>query len=1175
MKINNVYTQGLSNANPFGVKFKTASSSLQQNNGKSLWSLNNIEVPENWAQISVDILAQKYFRKSGVPTILKPVPEQGIPTWLQRHEPDLEKLNKLPHNQRYTGEISAKQVFRRLAGAWTYHGYKNNYFDTEEDALHFFNELQYILANQMAAPNSPQWFNTGLHWAYGITGGSQGHFYFDETTNKIKKSSSAYERPQPHACFIQSIQDDLVNEGGIMDLAVKEARLFKYGSGTGTNFSNLRGSGEQLSGGGKSSGLMSFLKILDVSAGAIKSGGTTRRAAKMVILDVDHPDIEEFIEWKVKEEQKVVSLVTGSIIANKTLTAIVNACQNYNGNMQDATDVNKNEELKKAIFLAKNLYVPEKYIQRTLQLIKRGNYTLQFDILNTDWTSEAYQTVSGQNSNNSVRLSNKFINSVQNNKPWQLINRTNKEVAKEVNAKAIWDKINTAAWSCADPGLQFSDTINQWHTCPNSGSINGSNPCSEYLFLDDTACNLASINLIHYRNANGSFNTDLFKHTVKLLTMVLEISVTMAQFPSESVAYLSYKFRTLGLGYANIGAYLMSIGVPYDSTQGRNITAAISSLLSGYSYFVSSQMAKEKGAFLGYKENSTEMLRVINNHLLASKGNTTDYVGLDIKPVPLNINAIADKNLATQASTVWQQTLESGKQYGYRNAQVTCIAPTGTIGLLMDCSTTGIEPDFALVKYKSLAGGGYFKIINNTVTMALEYLNYTSQQIADIVNYAVGHTNLQNAPHINTKSLTKLGFTNTQINALNENIKTAFNLNFAFSQYTLGLDFCKNVLKITDEDLLDTNFSILQFLGFTDSQIQEANDYIFGTLTIEGAPHLKEEHLPVFDCANLCGNKGTRYLSYMSHVKMLAAAQSFISGAISKTINMPASATIEDCETVAIESWNLGVKAVALYRDGSKLSQPLQSSLIADSSLQNINFLDVLLNTTIPNIFNNTSVNNKALEIAKYATTTTFRNRPESKRSGYIQKAKIAGHKIYVHTGEYKDGKLAEIFLDCYKEGASFRSIMNSFAIAVSIGLQYGVPLEEYVDAFTFTKFEPSGMVEGHDRIKMSTSMIDFVFRDLAINYLGRYDLGHINTNSNTLDKIQTSNQDLPSIPLNKSSNNNQQYSVVNKNVTDQTKLIDNKGFEAEQCGECNSMTMIRNGTCLVCTTCGTTTGCS
>jgi ribonucleoside-diphosphate reductase alpha chain len=1161
MRINRLFT-AKNPDNIFGCEFVNVKSEIKTHKGEVVFSHSNIEVPSTWSQISIDIMAQKYFRKSGIPLILKKVEEKGIPSWLQRRVADVEALEKLPKDKRYGGEQSVRQVFERIAGAWTYWGFKNNYFDKEEDAKIFFEEIQYILCNQIAAPNSPQWFNTGLHWAYGIDGGPQGHYYFDEEKNEITLSKTAYERPQPHACFIQSVEDDLVNENGIMNLFIKESRLFKYGSGTGTNFSKIRGKGEKLSGGGYSSGLMSFLKIGDVAAGAIKSGGTTRRAAKMVILDIDHPDIEEFINWKVKEEEKVVSLVSGSMIAQKSLQKLINAIKNHKGKEEDKFNIHKNPELKHAAFITKSLFVPEKFIHRTIALAQQGIYELDYKVLTTDWDSESYQTVSGQNSNNSIRVPNIFLHKLENNENWDLVNRVDGKINKSLPAKYLWDKISYSAWSCADPGVQFMDTINQWHTCPNDGPINASNPCSEYMFLDNTACNLASINLIHFREKNGSINTENLKYVITLLTLVLEISVTMAQFPSKDIAYLSYKFRTLGLGYANLGAYLMSIGVAYDSDEGRNISSAITALTTGTSYYVSSLIAKEKGAFLGYENNKKEMLNVINNHRIAVYGGVEDYKNLAIKPVALNENLCRDKNLVKEARLSWDLALESGKKYGYRNAQTTCIAPTGTIGLLMDCSTTGIEPDFSLVKYKSLAGGGYFKIINFTVPLALEFLGYNENQIKEIIAYATGFHTLKNAPFINHQTLKSKGFGDKELQIIEDSLSTIFHIDFAFNKYSLGEDFCKNTLKINEEKLNSPGFSLLKELGFTSQEIDEANMFITGSLTLEGAPHLDKKHLPIFDCANICGKKGTRYLSYESHIKMLAAAQTFISGAISKTINMPSIATINDCSQAYLLAWQLGVKATALYRDNSKLAQPLQSSLL-DDDISTSSFFE---NLFIPNENKNTnSKQDDIVNMAKDFANKSFRERPKNKRAGYTQKAKVAGHKIYIHTGEYEDGRLAEIFLDMHKEGAAYRSMMNCFAIAVSMGLQYGVPLDKFVEAFTFTRFEPSGMVEGHNNIKMATSTIDYIFRDLAINYLGRYDLGHIDSNETFNKKVLIQDDENNDINSNIDLNNKNKININNKN----------KGFEGEVCSVCQNMTMIRNGTCLVCTTCGTTTGCS
>ncbi|MEY3527300.1 MAG: hypothetical protein RI997_1409, partial [Pseudomonadota bacterium] len=714
MRIERHYTKA--NTSPYAdIAFRHATSEIRNPDGSIVFRLENIEVPQAWSQVASDVLAQKYFRKAGVPARLKKVEENSVPSWLWRSVADDAALAELPAEQRYGSEMSARQVFDRLAGCWTYWGWKGGYFKIEEDAQAFFDEHRFMLARQMVAPNSPQWFNTGLHWAYGIDGPSQGHYYVDFKTGKLTKSKSSYEHPQPHACFIQGVSDDLVNEGGIMDLWVREARLFKYGSGTGSNFSALRGEGERLAGGGRSSGLMSFLKIGDRSAGAIKSGGTTRRAAKMVVVDADHPDIETYIDWKVKEEQKVAALVTGSKLCAKHLKAVMKACVNCEGPDESCFDPEKNPALKREIKFARRSMVPDNYIKRVIQFAKQGYTDIDFPTYDTDWDSEAYLTVSGQNSNNSVSLSDEFLRAVEGDKDWNLIRRTDGKVHKTLKARDLWEQIGHAAWASADPGLHFNSTMNDWHTCPASGRIRASNPCSEYMFLDDTACNLASLNLLQFRNADGSFQIESYEHAVRLWTIVLEISVTMAQFPSKEIAELSYKFRTLGLGYANIGGLLMTDGIPYDSEEGRGICGALTAIMTGVAYATSAEMASELGAFAGYKDNSAHMLRVIRNHRRAAHGEAQGYEGLQVNPVPLDHASVKDKRLSAHARDAWDNALALGEKHGFRNAQATVIAPTGTIGLVMDCDTTGIEPDFALVKFKKLAGGGYFKIINQAV----------------------------------------------------------------------------------------------------------------------------------------------------------------------------------------------------------------------------------------------------------------------------------------------------------------------------------------------------------------------------------------------------------------------------------------------------------------------------
>ncbi|WP_425090675.1 vitamin B12-dependent ribonucleotide reductase [Tropicimonas sp. S265A] len=1210
-----------------GIEFSITTSEIRNPDGSTVFKLDELEVPSSWSQVASDVIAQKYFRKAGVAAALKPVREKGVPEFLWRSVPDEAALKKLPEDKRYGGETSAKQVFRRLAGAWAYWGWKGGYFSSEADAQAYFDEMQFMLARQMAAPNSPQWFNTGLHWAYGIDGPAQGHFYVDHKSGKLTKSTSSYEHPQPHACFIQSVADDLVNEGGIMDLWVREARLFKYGSGTGTNFSSLRAEGEALSGGGKSSGLMGFLKIGDRAAGAIKSGGTTRRAAKMVICDADHPDIEEFVNWKVKEEQKVASLVAGSKVHETKLNDIFGAIGEWDGLGEDAVDPSRNVALKTAIRAAKKVQIPETYIKRVLDYAKQGYASIEFPTYDTDWDSEAYNSVSGQNSNNSVRVTDAFLQAVKDDADWELIRRTDGKVDKTIKARELWEQIGHAAWACADPGIQFHDTVNAWHTCPEDGEIRGSNPCSEYMFLDDTACNLASMNLLTFYK-DGQFDAEAYVHATRLWTLTLEVSVLMAQFPSKEIAQRSYDYRTLGLGYANIGGLLMNMGLGYDSAEGRALCGALTAVMTGVSYATSAEIASEVGTFPGYEANSAHMLRVMRNHRTAAYGKANGYEDLAVKPVPLDHANCPDEVLSALAKSSWDEALALGEKHGYRNAQATVIAPTGTIGLVMDCDTTGIEPDFALVKFKKLAGGGYFKIINQSVPAALETLGYGSAQIEEIVSYAVGHGTLGNAPGVNHTSLIGHGFGPAEIEKIEAALPSAFDIKFVFNQWTLGEEFCTKTLGIPADKLNDPTFDMLRHLGFAKADIDAANDHVCGTMTLEGAPFLKTEHYNVFDCANPCGKKGKRFLSVDSHIYMMAAAQSFISGAISKTINMPNDATIEDCQKAYELSWSLGTKANALYRDGSKLSQPLAAALVEDDD-------------EAAEILETGSVQEKATVLAEKIiekvvvkeVVKSHREKMPERRKGYTQKAIVGGHKVYLRTGEYQDGNLGEIFIDMHKEGAGFRAMMNNFAIAVSVGLQYGVPLEEFVDAFTFTKFEPAGMVQGNDSIKNATSILDYIFRELAVSYLDRTDLAHVAPEGAAFDDLGrgeeegVSNiQEMSDSAASKSLEVLKQISstgylrkrmpqelvvlqgggspipvmgevnagevatmtavrsetaITSTTVAGSATELDARakakmqGYEGEACGECGNYTLVRNGTCMKCNTCGGTSGCS
>ena len=1209
----------------FGVIWERRKSEIRNPNGKTIFSEDTVIVPVFWSQIAADIIAQKYFRKAGVPK--DKIYEWK--KWVKSGDDSKDPGNSLPEDG---AEHDSRQVFHRLAYTWLEWGRQKKYFDSKEDENAFYDETCYMLAHQLAAPNSPQWFNTGLNSVYGIDGPAQGHFYFDVDINKVVKSDSAYKRPQPHACFILSVDDDLVNDGGIMDLMTREARLFKYGSGTGSNFSNIRGMNETLSGGGVSSGLLSFLRVGDRSASSIKSGGTTRRAAKMVTLDVDHPDVEKYIGWKVGEEHKVASMVTGSLILKKYTDALKKALAGFRGPEQDRFNAEKNHELAMVLRSALGDKIPPSFLYQQLRRLEQGDDEVNANLYSTAWDDEAYNTVSGQSSNNSLRLSDDFMRAVQDGADWELKSRTEGKTVKSVKARKLWNDIAKTSWQCADPGLQYHTTINDWHTCPAGGEIRASNPCSEYMFLDDTACNLASINLAAlYDNKNKTFNVNGYLHAIDVWTTILEISVVMAQFPSPRIAELSYQYRTLGLGYANLGTLLMIMGLAYDSQEGRSVAASLSALLSGEAYAQSARMAKEHGSFLRYDENAENMLRVIRNHRRAvNNAPDSEYEGLHTIPAGID-PAFCPPYLLDAAKAAWDRALDLGKESGYRNAQVTAIAPTGTIGLLMDCDTTGIEPDFALVKFKKLAGGGYFKIINHSVPPALASLGYSVSAIEEITAYATGRKTLKNAPAINHETLKAKGFTPAVLDAVEDAVKTTLNLESVFNAYILGKEFIEENLGLPESTWSLHGFNLLNHLGFTNKNIEDAELYACGTMGLEGAPSLKTEHYPVFDTAAPSGKNGKRSIPWTAHIGMMAAVQPFISGAISKTINMPNSANYDDVKGAYMLSWKSGLKAVALYRDGSKLSQPLNTFAPGTDPLADT-ILKVEKGLEYPPFL---------LDKKKTASSRGFRKPLPNRRLGYTQKAKIGGHSIFIRTGEYEDGSLGEIFLDMHKEGAAFRSLLNSFAITVSLGLQYGVPLEEYVDAFTFSRFEPNGIVQGHDYVKMATSVIDYVFRDLAISYLKRSDLGQVkpedlistatkneaepkprverkspagfkpavgktvktqqpvdgsehiindaHSSSGRFSDIAeqgsivksstgSSSENVPlapqaALPKSQAAAAEESYSRESEVIKIVQARI--KGYEGDPCSSCGSFTLVRNGTCMKCDTCGSTTGCS
>jgi ribonucleoside-diphosphate reductase alpha chain len=1100
------------------LEWSRRDSRITNPDGSTVFEMTDAEIPAKWSQVASDIMVSKYFRKAGVP----------------QHDDDGNPILDESGNPVTGPERSSKQVFDRLAGTWRHWGEKEGYFASSDDADAFEDELKYMLAAQIAAPNSPQWFNTGLNWAYGITGPAQGFWFVDDDSGELVESPDSYSRPAPHACFINGVTDDLVNPGGIMDLWLREARIFKFGSGAGSNFSAIRAEGELLSGGGKSSGVMSFLKIGDRAAGAIKSGGTTRRAAKMVILDVNHPEIETFVDCKKVEEEKAKVL------------------------------------------------------------IQAGGFP-------ADFNGEAYATVSGQNSNNSVRVNNDFLEAIENDGDWELINRTNGSVRRKIKARELWKRIAEAAWACADPGLQFDTTINEWHTSPAGGRINASNPCSEYMFLDDTACNLASINLVKlYDDATGTFDVEGYQHAIRLWTIVLEVSVAMAHFPSKEIAQGSYDYRTLGLGYANLGSLLMRQGIAYDSDKGRAIAGAITSVLTGHSYATSAEISGVVGPFPRFAENRDAMLRVIRNHRVAAYDGT-DYDNISTKVMGIDADLCPD-DLLEAARVSWDLAVERGEEHGFRNAQATVLAPTGTIGLLMDCDTTGVEPDFALVKFKKLAGGGYFKIVNQSVAPALTNLGYSSDEISDMLTYIVGTSSIEGSPHINTDTLLEKGFSEEDILKLQANLPAVFELKHAFNVFTFGEETMQR-LGFTVDDYTSWDFDLLRALGFTKTQITEANDHICGRQTIEGAPHMKDEHLSVFDTANKNGKYGTRFIHHNGHIKMMAAAQPFISGAISKTINMPHEVTVEEIEGAYHLSWELGLKAMALYRDGSKAAQPLNST--ADEGEDSADEAEAITAAVeaekaihwgnLPNGISPTQAYAQGMKPPRFMLP--------ARRAGFNQEARVGGHKVYLRTGEYEDGTLGEIFIDLAKEGATLKGILSCFAIAVSKGLQYGVPLEEYVDTFTFQTFEPRGMVEGHDNIKMANSIVDYVFRALGVEYLKRDELAQVPPDREgdlaappkglaaeagiqlELDDA-AADSDVEAVKLvvefldgpdeDVKAPEREKVSVAAANGdagVANAALSENMG-DAPACSNCGHMT-IRNGSCYVCLTCGDTTGCS
>ncbi|PHV70897.1 ribonucleoside-diphosphate reductase, adenosylcobalamin-dependent [Sporanaerobium hydrogeniformans] len=955
--------------------------------GASIIHMENLEFPTHFSSNACDIIASKYFRKNGLP--------------------------EAPYH-----ETSFKQVVHRMVNFWVIAALDEGLID-ETERQTVYNELAYMMLSQMWAPNSPQWFNTGLQSSYGITGPSQGHFYYDTTLRKVVEAEDAYSRTQGSACFIVSVEDSLLGPKSLTDQLTTETRLFKYGSGVGSNWSSIRGKGEKLSGGGMSSGLMSFLKVFDRNAGAIKSGGTTRRAAKMNILNIDHPEIEDFVNWKAYEEDKVEAL----------------------GKM---------------------------------------GYDTHFD-------GEAYETVSGQNANNSVRISDAFMKLIHDEEAsYPLIGRLEGNVLGTVSPKALYEKMSYGAWRCGDPGVQFDDTINAWHTCPAGedgkafapyNRINASNPCSEYMFLDDTACNLASINITQFYNVEtNTFDLEGYMHCIKMVQIVLEATIHHGQFPTPEIARRSHLFRTTGLGLTNLGALFMLMGLPYDSEEARQVGASLMSLLTGYSYYVSSLFAKEIGAFECFEANKSYMLKVLYNHAKASAPTTFSkaFKGLNYSPLTINhelLNTLGLKELGECLTKTWKMTLTSGENYGFRNAQVSVLAPTGTIAFAMDCATTSSEPFFSHVVYKKLVGGSSMEIVNPLIPTVLKKLGYTEEEITAITDY---------------------------------------------------------ILRKEDK-----------------------GDYrVLLDGKIEGAPYLKEEHYAIFDTANKCGS-GERYIPPMGHVKMMAALTPHVSGAISKTVNLPNTATVADVAAIYEASWQLGVKAIALYRDGCKVCQPLTTTLQeeeASTRLENLSYQELLAyaksKVSVPQV--------------------PLRVKPTGIRNAHVHEAEIGGLKLYITVSFYEDGRLGEVYVSAGRQGSLVKGLLDSISTTVSEMLQYGVPARDIASMYRGQKYEPSGFVYGHPYIKMADSISDLISK-IIDSELGDFTYCQVKPEASF---IKTLHDSKPSIP--------QQKTLISpKNLKSPSSQEAATLLYGETCPTCKSSRLIKNGTCKVCMECGTTTGCS
>ncbi len=1054
-----------------GLEWTTRKSVIKEPDGTVVFQVDRAQVPSDWSQLATDIIVSKYFRKAGVPQ-----PDGSLGP-----------------------ETSAAQVVHRIAHSIRWWGETHGYFATAADAEAFEAELKLMMITQKGAFNSPVWFNCGHHYVYGIQG-SGGNWAANEETQQVEQVKANYARPQCSACFIQRVEDNLVERKGIFELLASEARLFKYGSGTGSNFSRLRSKYEKLSGGGTSSGLMSFLKVLDAGAGATKSGGTTRRAAKMVSLDMDHPEIEDFINWKVREEKKVAALIA----------------QGYD----------------------------------------------------SDFNGEAYATVSGQNSNNSVRVTDDFMAAVHADAEWKTTSRMEPgKVIKAYKAKDLWDQVAYAAWACADPGVQYDSTINRWHTCKATDRIYGSNPCSEYMFLDDTACNLASLNLMKFLKKDGSFDLAAYRHAIRVFFIAQEILVGYSSYPTRDIARNSEEYRPLGLGYANLGTLLMVTGLPYDSPEGRAIAGALTAILTGHAYRVSAEMAAVKGPFKGLevrdaagRSNFDTMAEVVGMHLDAARRlqktgsplaemngvNLTAHAVVDLSPASLvkakEASFRAFSAVFEAAVEDWEAALELGRKYGWRNAQATVLAPTGTIGLLMDCDTTGVEPDFSLVKFKKLAGGGYFKIINGSVPAALRNLGYTEAEIKAVEKYAIGHGTLEGAPVTKETFLAK-GFTEEEYQEAYDAVASSK----SFNDYTPKL-----------------NPKTMKEKGFTNQAVSALAAYVEGHQTVEGSL-VKKEHLAIFDCANKCGD-GARFIHHTGHIRMMAATQPFLSGAISKTINMPNEVSVDDVREAYELGWKLQLKAVALYRDGSKLSQPLSTGKKAEKE--------------------------EAKAEPAGLRHGEVERPPQENDSGFKRTVTIftayGQEKVDIQVWEYEDGRPCEVFVGARKSGTLVDNFLKEVGKNYSRNLQLGMSLDELTRKL-INEHGPLGGQTDHKYIKSCLGIQDLLGKLLRYEYFGETAFLSVKPDPSDPTYVPTRKEFLESLRIAKQRPRNEatlleftpeepkedfEAKLGKKTGTDPNEFLAGLGGDAPDCDQCGHTT-VRNGACYKCLNCGNSMGCS